>query len=170
MREDHWTEARQATCNSYRIDGLEQSAHPALRSLRDAVVGEVARYGAELGAILPWIPAKTAIDLIAVIGGGEGFTDHHIHPRAWLTCVFYATAPALSRLEGDAGRLRIGRPRHLRGNAPGWPDMAIDPIAGRLVILPGYFTHWSVPPRCLDSRIAMVLDIVDRSWCDDAIE
>jgi len=154
----------QALRDSHRVRHLERLGDPGLDALLGAVLEQAEIYKAELGrpGWLPWLPNRLSVESWAVVSHGDGYADPHIHIRGWLTAVFYAAAPEAALTSGDGqGGLRIGRPVGVPEDAPGWPDLRIAPIPGRLVLMPSYATHWTLPLAEPGSRIAIAVDLVE---------
>jgi len=154
----------QSLRDSHRVRHLERLGDPGLDALLAAVLEQAEIYKAQLGrpGWLPWLPSRLSVESWAVVSHGGGYADPHIHIRGWLTGVFYAAAPAAALASGDGqGGLRIGRPIGVPEDAPGWPDLRIAPVPGRLVLMPSYATHWTLPLAEPGSRIAIAVDLVE---------
>ncbi len=162
---EHFQPRNQALQGSHRLRHLQQLGDPELDALLDAVLEQAEIYKGELGrpGALPWLPRRLGVESWAVVSHGEGYADPHIHLRGWITGVFYAAAPAAALTSGDGqGGLRIGRPVGVPQDAPGWPDLSIAPVPGRLVLMPSYATHWTQPLLDPGLRIAIAVDLVEQ--------
>jgi hypothetical protein len=165
-RTDHsWLEAAQSVRSMLYIDGLEQHYDKRVQRLLSEISRHVDCYVAELRTIgrgiLPWIPQKYHINSWALISSGYGYNVPHIHQMGWITGVLYIAGPNEIGPDGyPVGALRIGPPE-AAPNAVGWPDFAVAPKPGRLVLFPSYFTHWTVPVGKPALRISIAFDVID---------
>jgi tetratricopeptide (TPR) repeat protein len=90
-----------------------------------------------------------------------GHERSHIHPRGWLSGVFYVELPDLI---GDPARehegwLQFGRPTpelHIN-SAPVTRDY--QPGYGRIVLFPSYFYHGTIPFRSRQRRVCVSFDV-----------
>ena len=126
---------------------------------------EVRRYIADLRASgrspAGWIPERFSIDPWALISTGHGYNTPHIHPIGWISGVLYVSGPDEIGDDGcPIGALRIGPPEGV-DNPEGWPNLAVAPRPGTLILFPAYFTHWTVPIGKPALRISIAFDVVD---------
>jgi hypothetical protein len=139
-------EADQSIRSMRKVEGLEHSRDPSVQALLTALEDEAERYRAAWAAsdhpLANLIPQKLKMKTWGLISRGEGYNVQHIHPRGWLTGVYYPAAPPDG---APGGELRIGSPAELDGKHEGWPDVTIRPEAGMLVIMPSYYMHWTQP-------------------------
>jgi hypothetical protein len=158
-----WREERQSVRKMHFVNEPEAIDDAALQGLFAQFRTEVARYvaGREPGAhpVLQWIPQSFTIHPWAVISRGEGHNVRHTHHRGWLSGVFYVAWT--HEPDDDGGRLHIGRPSDVPDGTPGWPDIALPPEPGTLVLMPSYFTHWTVPLNRPGLRLAVAFDVID---------
>src|SRR5262245_1053850 len=110
--------------------------------------------------VSPWIPRSFTLSFWAVISHGDGYNVPHRHPNGWVSGVFYVAGPA-TPADAEAGMLRIGRPPDVSADDPGWPDISVAPAPGTLVLMPSYFTHWTVPLGRPGLRVSVAFDVVD---------
>ena len=104
--------------------------------------------------LLPW----------ATISVGDGYTVPHIHSEGVISGVLYVAGPNEMGADGyPVGALRVGAPPEVE-NAAGWPDLAIAPKPGTLVMMPSYFTHWTIPL----GRPGLRISIAPEPGTDDA--
>jgi putative 2-oxoglutarate-Fe(II)-dependent oxygenase superfamily protein len=103
------------------------------------------------------VPRTARISAWGLISRGEGFNAPHIHHKGWATGVYYPAAPEGG---GPGGALRIGPPPALGARAPGWPDATIRPEPGLLVLIPSFYTHWTVPLGRPGLRTSIAFDLV----------
>jgi hypothetical protein len=165
-RTDHnWKEAAQSVRGMHYINHLQQHDDKRIQRSLSEISRHVDRYVADLRTngrgILPWIPQKYRITSWALISSGYGYNVRHIHANGWITGVLYIAGPNEIGPDGyPVGALRIGPPE-AAPNAVGWPDFAIAPKPGTLVLFPSYFTHWTVPLGKPALRISIAFDVVD---------
>ena len=98
-------------------------------------------------------------------GGGHitrkaGHVRPHIHSGSWLVGVYYVAVPETPSSD-LGGCLELGPPDHLVTLPDGiWPRRLIRPVAGLLLLFPGYFPHRTWPNSARDERIVVSLDAV----------
>jgi len=156
-----------ATRLSWRNNDVLNDRSPACLALARLVRTEAERYMAELPVDddHPFIasrPASFDIEAWAIVSGGASYLHPHLHPRAWLSAVYYVTQPAVStELGSHRGWLRFGLPEAY-GLDPngGWDERRVEPILGSLLMTPGYFLHGISPMGGDDERISIAFDIV----------
>jgi hypothetical protein len=165
-RTDHnWEEAVMSVRGMHRIPRLEQDDDKLIRRLLSEIRPHVEHYVADLRTngrdILPWILQKYCVTSWAVISSGYGYNVPHIHNRGWISGVLYIAGPNEIGPDGyPVGALRVGPPQ-AAANEAGWPDIAIAPKPGTLVLFPSYFTHWTLPLGKPALRISIAFDVVD---------
>lgn len=164
---------QRATRLSWRSDGLLERPLPACRALADLVRVEVQRYiddlpGDDEHPFVSSRPTTFALDAWAVVARSDGYLQPHLHPRAWLTAVYYARQPDVTRHDdgggrggGGAGWLRLGPPPWM-GVAPdgGWDERWIEPAQGTLLLFPAYVFHGTTPLGADQERISIAFDVV----------
>jgi Putative 2OG-Fe(II) oxygenase len=149
-------------------NSLTGSASPACSAWVQAVRREVDRYIANLAQVSdhPFPasrPADYVLDAWAVVSNGESFHVSHMHPRAWMSGVFYVIRPPVSHdTENRRGWLEVGPPEERYGvsTAHGWGACTIAPEPGRLVLMPGYFFHATHPMGVDEERICIAFDVI----------
>ncbi|HEX4303999.1 MAG TPA: putative 2OG-Fe(II) oxygenase [Rhizomicrobium sp.] len=105
-------------------------------------------------------PDEYMIDSWAVVSNGASHHLPHMHPRAWMTGVYYVERPAVSRVTGtDRGWLRLSPPRRAPGAEENWLTRMIEPEPGNLLLMPGYFIHESLPVDAAERRICIAFDV-----------
>ena len=162
--EQNWWETAQSVRGMHYID-LNQHGNKRMQLLLSEISRHVELYAAELRTngrdVMPWIPQKYFIKPWALISSGYGYNVPHIHQRGWITGVLYIAGPNEIGPDGyPVGALRIGAWKEI-ANPVGWPDMAIAPKPGTLVLFPSYFPHWTVPLGKPALRISIAFDVVD---------
>jgi tetratricopeptide (TPR) repeat protein len=94
-----------------------------------------------------------------------GFHVNHIHPKGWISSVYYVEVPdEVSDASARAGWLKFGEPRRTTpGAEPAW---FVKPEVGRLVLFPSYLWHGTIPISGEEPRMTIAFDVVpaaDRS-------
>jgi hypothetical protein len=174
-RTDHnWQEAAQSVRGMHYINRLEQHDDKRIQRSLSEISRHVDCYVTDLRTngrgILPGIPRKYRITSWALISSGYGYNVPHIHHRGRFTGVLYIAGPNEIGPDGyPVGALRIGPPE-VAPNAVGWPDFAIAPKPGRLVLFPSYFTHWTAPLGKPALRISIAFDVVDLRIAADGVQ
>ncbi len=152
---------------AWRHDDFMNSNLPACRELAKEIRRRVDQYIARLPveAAHPFIastPSEYVIGGWAVISDGASYHLSHVHPKAWMSGVYYVVRPDISRLpETDAGWLRVGPPSQF-GVSPtdGWQERTVEPEPGNLVLMPGYFFHSTRAMGVDQERICIAFDVV----------
>jgi hypothetical protein len=175
---DDETGTHLATRLSWRNNNVLNKRAPACMALAGIVRAEVEHYLAELPEddAHPFIasrPASFALNAWAVVSRGAGYLHAHLHPRAWLSAVYYVTQPPASSEPGSRrGWLRLGLPEAY-GLDPdgGWDVRLVEPKRGTLFVMPAYFLHGTAPMGADEERISLAFDIVpadNSAACADA--
>ncbi len=154
----------QASVDSVRemtkISRLHLLEHPTVAGLVDAFRGEVASYLEDWRRrdhpLSHLIPDRFDMRVWGLISRGYGYNVRHIHHRGWATGIYY---PVGVPEEPAGGELRIGCPARLGETCAGWPEVAIRPEAGVLVLMPSFFTHWTVPLGRPGLRMSVAFDL-----------
>ncbi len=158
---------RRAIRRAWRQEQVMESPLPALRSWAGNIRAIVERYmrSAPAGLDHPFASARPSdygIEAWALVSDGDSFHHPHIHPRAWMSGVYYVTCPPAARAPGSRrGWLHIGPPEKYGVSADqGWAERMFAPEPGALVMMPAYFYHWTHPMGCDEERICLVFDVV----------
>ena len=159
--------SNRAIRRAWRHD-MNGSALPASRAWVQAVRREVDRYIAALPHMPDHpFPASRPADYVlgawAVISNGASHHVSHFHARAWMSGVFYVVRPPVSRdPDNRRGWLEVGPPeeRHGVSTAHGWGTRTIEPEPGRLVLMPAYFFHGTLPMGVDEERICIAFDVM----------
>ena len=107
-----------------------------------------------------WVPRTFKVSAWAMISHGDGYNVPHIHHEGWISGVLYVAGPDRADAgDSSPGALRIGPPPDVVESA-GWPDITVTPAPGTLVLMPSYYTHWTVPLGRPGLRIAIAFDVI----------
>ena len=147
--------------NLRQVMQTQAIGHPALTTLHKAMHGlaqeyarmlreaahPYARLGAEAFAPFSW----------AVISDGTGHNVAHDHGAAFVVAVAYLKIPPLAGRRAEDCRLHIGAPP-LAANPGAWTAADISPEPGMVVLMPGYFYHWTHPYPGGGTRISLAVN------------
>lgn len=90
----------------------------------------------------------------------RGYHEMHVHPRGWLSAVYYVQVPdAVARRDDVGGALQFGVP-DIDVGEQGEARRSIRPAAGRLVVFPSYLWHGTVPYEAEGHRTTIAFDVV----------
>ncbi|MBM4206142.1 MAG: tetratricopeptide repeat protein [Gammaproteobacteria bacterium] len=108
-----------------------------------------------------WQPLEWKITSWGVVMFNRGHERPHIHPKGWLSGVFYLQLPDLidDPARRPEGWLEFGRPTrelHVR-TAPAL--RYCQPCYGAMFLFPSYFYHGTVPFRSEARRVCVAFDI-----------
>jgi len=147
--EDTWQEAAQSVFKMHKITHLDRHPDPLVQATLAEINRRVAHYVANWTeadhVISRWVPRTFKVAPWAIISHGDGYNVPHIHPDGWVTGVLYVAGPDRADAgDGSPGALRIGPPSDLT-ECMGWADITVAPAPGTLVLMPSYYTHWTVP-------------------------
>jgi len=106
-------------------------------------------------------PSRFRLRGWSVVSGPETYHEMHIHPQSWSHLVLYADVPEkVWTGQGHNGCLRIGPPpewgldeRH------GFSECWLRPEPGRLVLMPSYLFHGTLPHGTTQRRSCLVMQI-----------
>jgi uncharacterized protein (TIGR02466 family) len=105
-------------------------------------------------------PRRAWINAWAVVYPGDGRQVAHIHPTSWLTGVYYVSAPKPSCEDLRSGCLVLGALEMDGQNVePPWGIRDISPAPGRLVLLPSYVPHATIPTGSTEKRICVAFNV-----------
>lgn len=153
--------ATQSVRGMRKLERFHSLDDPAATALVAALEAESRRYlsdwAASAHALAPLVPRTARLRAWGLISRGEGFNAPHIHHKGWATGVYYPAGPEGG---GEGGALRIGPPPALGEQAPGWPDVTIRPEPGLLVLIPSFYTHWTIPLGRPGLRLSIAFDLI----------
>lgn len=106
-------------------------------------------------------PTRWRASIWAVVMEGQGYQVPHIHPKAWLSGVYYASVPAqVAEEPGVAGWIEFGEPQPELGCSVRRELKLIRPQEGMMVLFPSYFYHRTVPLLGAGLRVSLAFDLV----------
>jgi hypothetical protein len=134
--------------------------HSAVRILVSQYVEDVARSG---HPIARWLRREFGLCSWGVISEDEvGYNAPHIHTGCWIVAVAYVAGPARGGRGDDAGgTLRIGAAEAGDATCKGWPDLTVAPDPGVVVVMPAFYTHWTLPLKRRGLRISVAFNASD---------
>jgi hypothetical protein len=158
---------RLAAVATRRFADLSQFAEPLLADLRAMLTREVRRYLERISASLSdhpmrrWLPQDFTLEIFAHHSDGTGHHLPHTHSRGWITGVYYLACDFGPEAAADVGALHLC-PDPLGDVAcTGWPQHLIPAEAGKLLLMPSYYTHRTDPAGRSGTRLAVPFDVVD---------
>lgn len=156
-----YQESYQSVRHMTKIERLQDFDAPAVQALLREVRDETARYMRDWAArdhpLAGLMPRAFRMRSWGLVSRGSGYNERHMHHRGWVTGVYYPTTVPPGE---PGGELRVGCPEEVGEGAPGWPDTAIRPEAGLLVMMPSYYTHWTAPLGREGLRTSIAFDLV----------
>jgi hypothetical protein len=170
-RIDQWTAISEASRNS----AVLSADTPACRTLAAHVRAAVAAYADALGFghDHPFVAARPETFVLSgwsVVFDGSSRHISHIHPRAWLSGVFYVVQPDVSRDAAHRkGWLQVGPPPGVGGGA-GWDERWVEPRPGTLTLMPAYFSHETIPTGSQEERLCVAFDAMPPELAADVAE
>ena len=154
--------ARKSLREIERVRRTNTLDDPALVALHRAVHDQVAHYIADVASsghmIAPWLSSRFSLHSWGVVSQGTGYSAPHIHGGCWVVAVAYIVGEAPAHGDGPAGTMRIGPVAGANPACAGWPDITVEPIPGTLVIMPAFYTHWTVPLARPGLRISVAFN------------
>jgi tetratricopeptide (TPR) repeat protein len=159
---DHKGKAAQASLQtrSLRQPGA-LAVEALLRQIRQAVEAYEQRlidFGDEL---FLHRPGRARVEPWAMVCGSEGRQNSHVHPRGWVTGVYYVSAPRPDGANAYRGPLVIGAVGSRQTVKPPWGTREIEPVPGRLVLFPSYVPHATLPSGVPGDRISIAFDVAE---------
>jgi tetratricopeptide (TPR) repeat protein len=149
-----------------RIDQLHLLAGPCaselLQGIRLAVDAYLAeRVDAADNPIIARFPKAVTLDCWAIAVRHDGHETWHIHPRAWLSGVYYVSVPDVAAPDTYAGAVGFGpMPFGRTQPSPAWPPWRVRPQPGQILLFPSYYGHRTWPTSSNDIRLCVAFDVV----------
>lgn len=168
-------EFQEKTRSVRRLDRVGKThllTDPPIVALHDIVRQRMQSYIAAVRAsdhpVGRWLPDSVDLYSWAVIARGEGgYNVPHTHGGAWVVAVAYIEGRDCAEGSND-GALCVGPPTDGNHECTGWPELMVAPIPRTLVIMPGFYTHWTMPLRDPVPRMSVAFNAVDRLRDDDS--
>jgi hypothetical protein len=152
-------EAVQSVRDMWMLKKFTDLPDPAVQALSRALTQASSDYLADWrGSDHPLadnVPKNFRIEGWALISHGSGYNIPHVHQEGWATGVYYPASPP-----GAGGTLHVGRPEGARGTEQAWGARGIGPKRGLLVLMPSFYTHWTVPLEQPGLRLSVAFDIL----------
>lgn len=110
-----------------------------------------------------WLPREFDLRSWGVISSGTGgYNTPHTHGGCWAVAVAYIDTSGTVTTVPQEGLLRVGAGVDGDARCAGWPDFTVAPTPGKVVIMPGFYTHWTVPMRNGGTRISIAFNVIPR--------
>lgn len=152
-----------------RDDLREGEGPPLLRRMFDRLRLVVERYLAEMSRaaaadpthpFLTGLPSRYRLGGWSVVSGADTHHLPHFHPMSWCNGVYYVEVPPIiAHTQRRAGWLHVGPPEDSRADFGDWEPHWIQPEPGRIVMMPSYFHHRTVPLGVDQRRICVAFEI-----------
>lgn len=144
-RDAVFIEERQSVHRMDRLVLSPSTEVPVLNTLLAVLRQRAERYVAALRAsdhlMAPHLPAAFDMMPWVLYSDGRGYNSAHIHPRGWITGIYYVACDPPAGEDG-AGALHIGPPAGANGDCPGWVRTSVRPEPGLFVLIPSFYSHW----------------------------
>lgn len=153
-----------------RRDDLREGADsPLLRRMFERLREVVERYLAELAQaaaadpthpFLIGLPSRYRLGGWSVVSGADTHHLSHFHPMAWCNGVYYVEVPPIvAETEQRAGWLHVGPPEDTKADFGEWEGRWIQPEAGKIVMMPSYFHHRTMPLGVDQRRVCVAFEV-----------
>lgn len=137
------------------MEAMELQIHAAIRWYKGSLPNDPAH------PAVAHMPDHYKLTSWGVVMNDRGHERAHIHPKGWLSGVFYVQLPDVINdpAKHPEGWLEFGRPTadlhvqsplHLRHHQPDY---------GHIVLFPSYFYHGTIPFRSKQRRICVAFDV-----------
>ena len=160
---DTWKDTLQSVRKMHTLN-LDLHPDPLIQATQTEIRRRVARYVANWTdcdhVLSRWVPRTFRVSHWALISHGDGYNVPHIHNEGWITGVLYIAGPDRADPGDSPGVLRIGPPSDVL-EPEGWPNITVAPAPGTFVLMPSYYTHWTVPLGRPGLRISIAFDVID---------
>ncbi|HYI39183.1 MAG TPA: putative 2OG-Fe(II) oxygenase [Allosphingosinicella sp.] len=155
----HSDPAGHATRRGRRTAAFPLPGDSAGAALLEGVRDEVSAYADGLTGDHPFVkarPLEAGLRSWALLFDSRGHQLLHHHPGAWLTGVYYVTAPEAAK---RPGALRIGSVPAWLGRPAPWKVVDVEPVPGTLVLFPSFVPHETLPTGSDETRISVAFDV-----------
>jgi uncharacterized protein (TIGR02466 family) len=106
------------------------------------------------------VPKRWVLNGWGVILEDEGHQRPHIHPRGWLSGVYYVNIPDSINAASEQGWIEFGRPPENFGCRAEHDTIRVRPQTGRMVLFPSYVYHNTIPYHGSENRISFAFDVL----------
>jgi len=106
------------------------------------------------------IPEKARIKIWSVLLDSEGHQNPHMHPKAFLSGVYYLKVPKLPEAHSSAGNIVFGKPEKKLFSEVKPIEHEVATSTNALVFFPSYFFHHTIPITHQENRISIAFDII----------
>lgn len=149
------------------LGALWREPNPVIQALRSALLEEAKKFIATLpdDPAHPFLRQKTS-DIVSagswsvMLSAGGGHVDH-IHPKGWLSGVYYVRVPDEVENGDREGFLRLGGSGVIGLDLP--PDRWVQPVEGAVVFFPSYMWHGVEPFDSTAQRVTAPFDLAPAS-------
>lgn len=152
-----------------RDDLREGEGAPVLRRLFERLRVVVDRYLADLAhdaatdpthPFLAGLPSRYRLGGWSVVSGANTHHLPHFHPMSWCNGVFYVEVPpVVAQTDRRAGWLHVGPPEETLAASGDWEARWIQPELGKIVLMPSYFHHRTVPLGVDQRRVCVAFEV-----------
>ncbi|HYJ83313.1 MAG TPA: putative 2OG-Fe(II) oxygenase [Allosphingosinicella sp.] len=163
-------EEDEANRGSCRVDNLFAGRRTYLIDLLlRSIEAEVERWTpAARPGFDPWPrlrPAAARLRPWGLIQRRDEYEEGHIHPRGWLSGVYYVRVPSIVSASGPGpGCIEFGPPSGVAREMPELaPTRRYLPREGRLILAPSHFQHRTIPSGVDEYRISVAFDVIPES-------
>lgn len=149
-----------------RVDNLQRIGGPHTQNLLGRIRAAVEAYVAEReiyfgDATIAPPPAAVTLKSWSLAVHDDGHTDWHIHPRGWISGVYYVDVPKLAPGGVDhPGAIEFG-PFPFGGNTDALRALCwhLMPTPGLLLLFPSYYAHHTWATGVAATRISVAFDV-----------
>ena len=140
------------------IKDFARATDPTVAALVDAVTQQssayLERWAASDHPLAAFVPRRFELSGWALISRGTGYNVPHVHNLGWATPVYYPSAVS------GGGQLQVGRPDAGAGSGGQWGARSFTPQPGHFVLMPSFYTHWTVPMDKPGVRTSVAFDLL----------
>ena len=154
-----------ATAAGYQTGAMLDQPTGAIRSLA-AVIGRAVRGYIEnlpndpQHLFVANAPTRWTLNGWGVILQEQGHQRPHIHPRGWLSGVYYVHIPKSIGTELQQGWIEFGRPPENFGCRADHETTRRQPQTGRMLLFPSYVYHNTIPYTDSENCISFAFDVL----------
>jgi len=148
----------------------EPECRAVVSAIREHVDAYVASRRDQLHPVMALMPETAVLQGWALATSGNGHEPRHIHPKSWITAVYYLRVPAMKRngTQPPPGSIVFGPwPGEIYPRAARLPGWHIEPREGMLLIFPSFLAHSTIPSGTDELRLTVTLDVM-RAGAPDA--